>query len=838
MKNTRRHVISIVLTAVLIATLFGTIVGLGLSPKLGLDLRGGLALTLTGPEETRSDVLDKTVEILRRRIDAAGVAEPEIAREGKNNISIQLPGSGDSRRLLALIGRTAQLQFRQVQQTLPRGTPQFASATVTLADDPAASVVLLSKDGNEKLQLGPAELTGEVVKRGVAIIDQGDTGSVGGWQVQLSFTGEGAKKWKEFTGRLACQQGDERQIAIVLDQDVESHPQVATDVQCNEGIANGNTVITGNFTEREAKELALVLTTGALPVKLEQSEVRIVSPTLGKDSLRAGLLAGALGLALVFLYVLAYYRTLGLQTWLGLVAFSSIVYGLIVGFGALIGWNLTLAGIAGLIVSIGIATDSYIVFFERVKEEVHEGRTLPSSIDKGFKHAWRTMLTANMVTILAAVVLYLLTVGSVRGFALALGMATTIDLAVTYALTWPLASLLARSSFFGENKVFGMRRALEGNPKKKGGLLAKIYRSEFAVDFIGRRRIWLTISAVVVGLSIVIVLPGVRGLTYGIDFKGGNVFRAPLSNGLEADPIKSALREEGVSDAVVQVIQDRVSKNREVEVQTEADKDPAKNAIIRTKVADALAKVTGAPVADIATDSVDKKWGAQITAKALRGLVVFLVLVILYMSWRLEPKMAIAGIVALLHDVLITIGVYALVGFEVSPATVIATLTILGFSLYDTVVVFDKIRENQALSVNARKSFGEIANDSTNQVLMRSINTSLTVLLPVGSLLFVGSALLGATTLKDLSLALFVGVAAGTYSSIFVATPLLSIWKEKEPRYQNIRAKVLRPTESAPPEPVGATTSGSTEPLTTRSSPQVKPSGPRRNVSRAKRKKR
>lgn len=785
--KTRRHVYSILLVVLVAGGLLGTITMQGLKPKLGLDLQGGLSVTLTAPTDTRPDILDKTISVLRKRIDAFGTLEPEISREGANNVLIQLAGeTKDAEHLLALLGQTAQLQFRQVQEAILPSDPRYASATVTDTDEAQVEVIRQDK-GKTRFRLGPAELTGADVRRGSAVLD---TQSVGGaWTVSLSFDRAGGDKWEKFTGRLACLQGPTRQIAVVLDRVVESSPQVGEDVKCNEGIS-GSTQITGSFSETEAKDLALVLTAGALPVKLERSEVRIVSPTLGRDSLRAGLLAGMLGLVLVFLYMLVYYRSLGLQTWVGLVVFSAIIYGLVVMFGATIGWNLTLAGIAGLIVAVGIATDSYIVFFERIKEEVHQGRSLRSSIDRGFTHAWRTMRTANLVTILAAVVLYLLAVGSVRGFALALGMATTLDLAVTYALTWPLASLLARNHFFAENRFLGMQGALEGG-SKQGSIIRKIYRSEFNIDFVGKRKIWFALSGVLVVASALAITPAVGGLTYGIDFKGGNIFRVPFDNALSVKQVDNALEQIGVDNAVVQVATDRVSRSKQLQVQTEA-LDAAKVDSISAKLKE-LTRAT-----EVAREEVGQKWGGQITTKAVRGLAVFLVLVILYMSWRLEPKMAFAGIIALIHDVLITIGIYAVVGFEVTPATVVATLTILGYSLYDTVVVFDKIRENVASPANARKTFGQIANESTNQVLMRSINTSLTVLLPVGSLLFVGSALLGAETLKDLALALFVGIAAGTYSSIFTATPLLSLFKEREPRYESVRARILRETAMRP----------------------------------------
>ncbi|MGQ0678429.1 MAG: protein translocase subunit SecD [Actinomycetota bacterium] len=756
----------------------------GLSPRLGLDLRGGIAVTLTAPEGTRSDLLDKAVDILRGRVDRAGVAEPEISRESSTNIFIQLPGTEDPQRLLSLIGKTAQLQFRQVERIINSAEQDFDSIAVSDSDNPEEAVVLLDEEGN-KYQLATAELTGEQVSKGTARLSP-----EGAWEVLLDFRRTGAGALQELTGRLACEEGFRRQMAIVLDGQVDSAPPMGSDIVCNEGISQGSARITGSFTEQEAKDLALVLTAGALPVKLTQSEVRTVSATLGSDSLKAGVIAGAIGLVLVMLYVLVYYRTLGLQIWFGLLVFAAINYGLIVIFGQLIGWSLTLAGIAGLIVSIGISADSYIVFFERIKEEIHQGRSLRASIDRGFWPAWRTVRTANTVTILAAFVLYFLAVGPVRGFALALGIATAIDLAMTYLLTWPVASLLARNKFFAENKILGMRTALEGGAKE--GLLRKIERSEFSFDFIGRRKKWFMLSAAVCLISAVALIPGVRGLSYGIDFKGGNVYRAPSEAGLEVSEVAEAMEEAGLENPVVQISRDRTTERSLVQVQSGESLTPEQ----RDAVSARLAEVAGVQLTEVAVDSVGEKWGATITAKALRGLFVFLLLTILYMSWRLEPKMAAAGIIALLHDLLITAGVYALVGFEVSPATVIATLTILGFSLYDTIVVFDKVREEQFDLANSRKTFAEIANEASNQVLMRSLSTSLTVLIPVGSLLFIGSLLLGADTLKDLALALFVGVAVGAYSSIFLATPLLSVWKEKEPRFAMVKSRSARRSQA------------------------------------------
>jgi SecD/SecF fusion protein len=788
-RGIKRYVISAVLVGLVVAGIIATVLGTGLKPRLGLDLRGGVSVILTAPEGTDPAVLERTIGVLRDRVDSAGVAEPEISKEGANNILIQLPGTKDPERLLKLIGQTAQLQFRPVKQLVVEGDPAYAATPLTPpeTDDPKAEVVLLDSDKKTKVKMGPVEVTGDAIRKAEA--QPPDQTSLGGvdWTVNIWFKGAGREAWKAMTGRLACEplRQPTRQVAIVLDHVVQSHPEIDEKVQCNQGL-DDQTVITGRFTKAQAEDLEVVLRAGALPVKLEQSEVRTVSATLGKDSLEAGLTAGILGLALVMLYVLVYYRALGLQTWIGLMCFSVIIYGLVVLLGAGIGWSLTLAGIAGLIVSIGIATDSYIVFFERVKEEVHSGRTLRSSMDRGFRNAWRTLRTANAITILGALVLYLLAVGPVRGFALALGMATTLDLLIFVALTWPLAALLARNKFFAEGRLLGMRRAFEG--KKDGsGLARKIYRSEFKIDFIGRRKLFLAISAALISISLAALLPAIKGLAFGIDFRGGSVFRVPVSADADIGDIRAAVVDAGRKEAVAQIVSD-AGGDRQAQVQTDAISNPEE----RSRVVEALAEATGTKTSQVSIEAVGEKWGKDITDQALRGLAIFLVLVVLFMSWRLEFKMALAGMAALVHDLVITAGIYAIVGFEVTPATVIAVLTILGYSLYDTVVVFDKIRENTALPANAKKSYGQIANASMNQTLMRSINTSLSTLLPVGSLLFVGSLLLGADTLKDLALALFVGIAAGTYSSVFVATPLLSIWKEREPRYASARERVMR----------------------------------------------
>jgi preprotein translocase subunit SecF len=332
------------------------------------------------------------------------------------------------------------------------------------------------------------------------------------------------------------------------------------------------------------------------------------------------------------------------------------------------------------------------------------------------------------------------------------------------------------------------------------GALARLYRGEANIDFIGRRRIWFAISAVLVLVCLVTL--ATRGLNFGIEFEGGVQIQTevpddgPLGTANESEIIASvrqSLEKLGADDSQVQVATE--GTERILLVQTKEVADPERQARFVSTVRQAV----GASAAATDSQRIGSKWGGEITAKAVRALAIFFVVVLAFISWRFDPKMAVAALVALVHDLLITSGVYALVGFEVTPSTVIALLTILGYSLYDTVVVFDKVEEDAELYAGGGKmTYHDAANLALNEVFMRSLNTSLSTLLPVGALLFVGAGLLGASTLKDLALALLIGLLVGSYSSVFLATPVVSLWKEREPRYRSVRERALREARRAP----------------------------------------
>jgi len=521
-KGTRRLVLSITMVGIVVTLAVAGFLT-GTSPQLGLDLVGGISVVLEGPPGTSKDVMERTLETIRNRIDALGVAEPEISLVGARDIQVQVPGlahgtitqkngkfcataktgedlgcsftskaaaeakiqSIGQQRLLELIGRTARLEEREVvsSQNFDPTKTKLTSCPPDLAgnkvcNDPKVvqcplsepdlagcsnndlegkQVVYLSKDGKVAYTMGPVEITGAAVSKATAVYRTAgsslSSSTQVGWEIDFTLTHDGARQFAAVTTRLVG-----KQLAIILDRAVESAPTVQSP------ITGGQGQITGNFTEQEAKDLALVLNVGALPVELTKQNVETVSPTLGKKSLHQGLVAGFAGLILLMLYLAFYYRLLGVVTWLGMSIWAVLALGLVSVMGKTVGYSLSLAGVAGIIVSMGITADSYIVFYERLKDEVREGKTLRTAVVPAFKRAWHTIVAADIVTILAAAILYLLAIGSVRGFALTLGLSTALDMFVVYFFKRPTVFLIARNPTLSNLRGFGLRSGVAADP--------------------------------------------------------------------------------------------------------------------------------------------------------------------------------------------------------------------------------------------------------------------------------------------------------------------------------------------------------------------------------------
>ena len=462
---------------------------LGIEPKLGLDLQGGTSVVLTAPDDTDPDVMEYAVEIMRSRIeDVGGVQEPEISISGGTTVLVQLPGVQNEQQALDAIGRTGRLSFRPVLESTPglqgplapttttqppqdddsaaeESAPTTTAPTtttilpdvpegvdpvtgLTVSDDPDTVAYLpnFTLFGMEVLTVGPAAMTGSDVSQALP----GFNSVSAQWVVNLSLTSEGGDLFAELTGEAAAYPiGDpRRQIAIVLDGQIIASPQVAEDVAAGVGITGGDAIITlgaDPAAEDQAQNLAVILRYGSLPVAFERSQVEKVSATLGSDSLQIGLISGIAGLVLVAVVLLIYYRALGLVAVLGITVFGSLLIAIYALLGHYQGVTLTLAGVTGIIVAVGITADSYIVYFERIKDELRAGRTVPSAAAQGFRTAFRTILTADTVSILGATLLWLLTVGAVRGFALSLGIATVLDIFVARTFTRRAAWVLAHS---------------------------------------------------------------------------------------------------------------------------------------------------------------------------------------------------------------------------------------------------------------------------------------------------------------------------------------------------------------------------------------------------------
>jgi preprotein translocase subunit SecD len=471
-KTTARPARSLAILALVLIALTGLVFVQGATQvRLGLDLRGGTSVTLQpriAPGENgkvTNEAIDQAVSIIRQRVNSLGVAESEVAAQGSGTnrqIVISVPGD-TGRRVVELVGQTAELRFRQVLATAaatgaadPAATPatgvspevnaKFAALDCTKpenlqgsgADAPTDTIVACDRAGLTKYILAPAEVLGRQISKASAGLDA-QSGSA--WYVSLTFNGEGTTAFGAITSRVTSLAAPLNQVAIVLDGLVVSAPRI------NEAIPSGNAQITGSFTQLEAQDLANVLKYGALPLSFDRGEVQQVSPTLGADQLSAGLLAGGLGLGLVLLYSLLYYRGLGLVTVGSLAVAGSLVYLMFLLLGEWIGFTLTLAGIAGAIVAIGVTADSFIIYFERIRDEIREGRSLRTAVETGWSRARRTILVADFVSIIAAVLLYFFAVGGVRGFAFTLGLTTLVDLIVVFVFTKPIVTILAKMKF-------------------------------------------------------------------------------------------------------------------------------------------------------------------------------------------------------------------------------------------------------------------------------------------------------------------------------------------------------------------------------------------------------
>jgi SecD/SecF fusion protein len=707
------------------------------SPRLGLDLRGGTQIVL----ETRDsptvkagrESTDQLLEVLRRRVDALGVAEPAMARSGDRRVIVELPGVHDARQAATVLGRTAQLSFHPVLGIA--GTPPGAQS-----HRDAPGELVLADERGQPLRLGPAGLTGAGVKGADATTDpQG----LGGWVVTVDFRGTGERAWAQLTGKAACAPAGDpaRRVAIVLDNEVISSPQVDPQVACGVGIAGGSTQITGEFTAGQARDLALLIHGGALPVPVEIVEQRTVGPTLGQAAIDASATAAVIGVILTGLFIVGVYRLLGGIAVVALAGYGLISYASLLALGA----TLTLPGLAGFVLAVGMAVDANVLVFERAREEyaANGGSSLRAALAGGFRKALTAIADSNITTLLAAGLLFFLASGPVRGFGVTLSIGVLASMLSALVITRVLAEWAVS------------RRAVRRRPRITG--MANLGRVRTWLtrrdpDLMRHGRRWLAVSAVAVTVAVCGI--AVRGLNFGVEFTGGRLVEYSTSTTVDPEKARAAITGLGFPRAVVQS-----SGEDDLTVRTE-NLSNDQEAGIRATVAE-----LGGPTTKVRDELIGPSLGDELRNKALIALGVALAIQLLYLTIRFRWTFGAAAVIAMAHDVIILVGVFAWLGKPVDGVFLAALLTVIGYSVNDTVVVLDRVRETWAAA--PRTPLARVVNRAVLQTLPRTVNTGLGAVFILGAL-----AVLGGDSLTDFAVALLVGIALGTYSSMFTASPI------------------------------------------------------------------
>ena len=849
--TSRKRNLSIIGLMLVLLTLAGYVIATK-PTVLGLDLRGGIELVYEGrptpqvPEVT-SQAIEDAIETMRKRTDALGVSEPEIRKQGQDQISVQVPGVDNPGDVARIVGQTAQLWLfdvnentldptrdengfplpqanlfqllKEIQPRTKRGeipeyylvnpktkkvlagpedTQQRVRAAYVTANDgkkvpkdakvwgipektiilecgkderycPGVNVAPPQQDYFYLFRFDPQnkdkpvpEMTGADLKLDGTRQDFSQTQ---GPIVLMEFTDSGGDRFHDITreiaqrGQLLSNQIPDEQalqgFAIVLDRRIKSAPTIDWK-QNPDGIAGGSAEITGIGDAGEASDLALVLRSGALPYEFEQIDFTEVSATLGKESLEQAIKASLIGLAVVSLFLLLVYRFLGLVAILGLALNAVFLYAVMVLFDV----TLTLPGFAGLVLAIGVAADANIVIFERIKEESAGGKSVRAAISTGYRKGFATIVDANVVTAITALVLFAVATGGVRGFAFMLLLGTVTSIFTAVFATRALLGLLAGFRWFD-------------NPQFMGATQQKIARWQ-KFDAVGKRRIWFTIAGVLIALSIGSLI--FNGLNLWIDFRGGTEIAFTSDRAVEAPDVQEALAGIDREDAIVQGRGQEAAGGGFNEFTVRAE--PLEPNEVR-EITETMSSEFGA--AQEGVRNVSASFSEQILRGAIYAILISFILITIYISLRFQWRFAVPILRTIVNDGLIALGIYSFAGKEVSAATVAAFLTIIGYSIYDTIIIFDRVREN--LPVMRRHSIKDIINTSLWETVRRSLATTIITLLPVAALYFFGGEVL-----QDFSFAILIGISISAFSTIFIAAPFLAVLLEHSPEYKGRRS--------------------------------------------------
>jgi SecD/SecF fusion protein len=742
-QGARKRLLAMTLMLLLVVSSIATIWPPQKKIALGLDIQGGTSFLIRlkgGDKEVTKGMLDQAVEVIRKRIDVFGVSEPIISPVANDRILVQIPGLDTAKIQEARdqLSRVAKLEFRlvypdngerlkaidegkevippeyriEVHKLAAEGAPmtnEFGESVAGTKQEPREERLLVKKK---------ADLSGERVSSAGASYERD------GWVVHLRFDSEGAKQFGNITAAHV-----HHRFAIVLDGVIQSAPVI------QDAIYGGDAQITGRFTEEEARGLASVLENPLqTPVSIE--EERSVSPTLGQDSIRASILAGLVGLAITLVCVAIYYKIPGL------VADLALIINLILLVGALTMFHfvLTLPGIAGIILTIGLSVDANVLIYERLREEMALGKSLKVALNTAYDKAFSSIFDANVTTLITAAILFWKASGPVRGFAI--------------ALTLGILASLFTALIVGRNCLGWL---VDTGRLKRISMLHLI--SAQNINFLGKGFIACMCSlALLLAGGFAFYKRGDRN--FGVDFRGGDLITLSAPGKIDIGQVRGALKPIGLADASIQE-STQVGRSY-ITIRTPLNtSDKVEKQVMQTLPSSGF-RVEG-------SERVGALVGGELAKNSLIALGLGILGILIFVTFRFELAFAVGAIVALLHDVLMTVGMFSLLGHELTLTMIGAVLTIAGYSINDTIVVYDRIREG--LASGRRGTIEEIMNSSINQTLSRTILTSTVTLIPILCLFFFGGAVL-----RDFSLAIIIGVIVGTYSSIFIASPIVLWW--------------------------------------------------------------
>ena len=737
-QNKKNKILAVVIIAVII---FGAVVsftGIGSVKKLkdqlkyGLDINGGVYVLMQAETKAKGKdkaaLMDQTKSVLENRVNAMGISEASVAVEGSDKIRVEMPGVSNADQAIRQIGKTAQLRF-------------------LLAD-------------------GTLVMNGKEVKNAGFSTDQDH----GGYKITMDFTSKGTDDFAKGTERAASgtvnpvlKDSDGNlvsatSVVIMLDDKIISAPNVDQKIDSR----SCEIYRPGGFSKEEASNTSALIKGGALPASLTEVNSSVETATIGADALNKSIKAGAIGLGIIFIMMLVVYGFMGVAADIALALYVEIILWVMAGFGAV----LTLPGIAGIILGIGMAVDSNVIIFTRIREEIAKGKSVRVSVDSGFHSALSTVIDSQTTTLIAAFVLYLIGTTSVKGFALTLMIGTVASIFTAVFVTQVFVNLMAESRTFGTITHFGFKE----DGSKKMQLNGYFH-------FIRNRKIFYCISAAIIICGI--VFTGIRGFNYGIDFTGGTMIQLDMGKKVDIDEVNDTIKDYKLNPTIVYAGKD----NDQIVIRTiKAMKTKERTAVVNT-ISD---KYHLGKNAVLSSEEFGPTVGKELRHNAVKSVLIATFCMLIYIRFRFKNwQYGLAAVAGLGHDVLVTLSLYAIFGFTINNPFIAGILTVVGYSINDTIVVFDRIRENTQFY--KRKEREKMIDDSINQTLSRSIMTSLTTIVVMIPLFVLVSS-----QLREFLIPLMIGVICGTYSSIFLCSPLYYEMTKKGTRSKYVEDKEKR----------------------------------------------